>query len=77
MATNIDLNAPTVVAVIGRQLKKHRQRVGITQDVLADRCGIYRTYLSRIENGTANPTILVVDALASALQLEIYDLIRE
>jgi transcriptional regulator with XRE-family HTH domain len=77
MATSIDSDAHSVVAVIGRQLKKHRQRLGITQVALAERCGIYRTYLSRIENGTANPTVLVVEALANALQLEIYDLIRE
>jgi transcriptional regulator with XRE-family HTH domain len=43
---------------------------------LADQCGIFRTYLSRIENGTANPTITVLASLAVALNVEIQELIK-
>ncbi|MFY8044694.1 MAG: helix-turn-helix domain-containing protein, partial [Rhodoferax sp.] len=32
----------------------------LTQEVLAERCGIFRTYLSRIESGVANPTLVVL-----------------
>lgn len=66
-----------VKAVIGRQVKRLRQESGATQDELAERCGIYRTYLSRIEGGMANPTVTVLAALAIALGVEIQDLFRE
>ena len=55
--------------VLGMRVSRLRHGAGMTQDALAERCGIYRTYLSRIEAGTANPTIVVVAALASALKV--------
>ena len=48
----------------------------MTQDTLAEKCEIYRTYLSRIEGGMANPTILVIEALAKALGVEPWELLR-
>lgn len=49
----------------------------LTQDLLAERCGIFRTYLSRIELGLANPTLLVLVALANSLNVEPYELLIE
>ena len=63
--------------IVGRQVKYHRLQSGLTQDVLSERCGIYRTYLSRIEAGSANPTLLVLIALASTLDVDICELFRE
>ena len=53
--------------VVGGRVKKLRAKANISQEVLAERCGIYRTYLSRIESGTANPTLVVLVALALTL----------
>lgn len=47
------------------------------QEDLADRCGLYRTYLSRIENGTANPTLTMIQALADSLGVPITSLFPE
>jgi DNA-binding XRE family transcriptional regulator len=55
--------------IVGRQIKALRLSRGMTQDVLAERCGIFRTYLSRIESGSANPTLVVIEALAGALEV--------
>lgn len=55
------------------QTNRREARQGITenaelsQEVLSERCGIFRTYLSRIESGAANPTLLVLVALADSL----------
>jgi transcriptional regulator with XRE-family HTH domain len=38
-----------------------------TQSAIAAQCGIFRTYLSRIESGEANPSLTVIVALAEAL----------
>jgi transcriptional regulator with XRE-family HTH domain len=46
----------------------------MTIEALAAEAGIHFTYLSRIENGTANPTWGVVGSLAKALGVEIAEL---
>lgn len=39
----------------------------MTQEDLSERCGLFRTYMSRIETGQANPTLTMVQALATSL----------
>jgi len=67
---------PSYKKVLGQRVSRLRHNAGLTQDALAERCGIYRTYLSRIEAGAANPTIVVVAALAGALQVPLDSLFR-
>ena len=74
MATNLIKNYP---AIIGRQVKATRVRIGMTQLDVSERCGLYRTYVSRIEQGKANPTIVVLAALAATLNVDIRDLLTE
>jgi transcriptional regulator with XRE-family HTH domain len=62
---------------LSRQVKTFRSGAGMTQQVLADKSGIYRTYLSRIESGDANPSIGVLIALATTLNVEVYKLLVE
>lgn len=63
--------------IVGRQIKLLRLSNGLTQDALAQRCGIFRTYLSRIESGSANPTLLILEALADALNVHPFELFGE
>lgn len=51
----------------GLRLRELRAQAGLTQEDLAERCGLFRTYLSRIETGTANPTLTMIHALAASL----------
>lgn len=46
----------------------------MTQEELADRCALFRTYLSRIEAGLANPSLTVLYALAEALSVPVQQL---
>jgi len=39
------------------------------------RCGFYQTYLSRIENGRANPTLNAIEVIANTLGMTVFDLI--
>ena len=61
--------------IVGNHVRELRLSGNLTQDLLADRCGIYRTYLSRIEMGHANPTLLVLVALANCLDVQPYELL--
>jgi len=52
---------------VGRNVRQHRRRCGLSQEELAHRCGLDRTYVSGIERGRRNPTVLVLEQLAAAL----------
>jgi transcriptional regulator with XRE-family HTH domain len=64
-------------AIVGRRVRKFRLQAGLTQDALSERCGIFRTYLSRLEGGNANPTVTVLVALAECLCVDVGDLFVE
>lgn len=66
---------PNFKQIVGNHVRELRLSGNLTQDLLADRCGIYRTYLSRIEMGHANPTLLVLVALANCLDVQPYELL--
>ncbi len=56
-----------------RHLRAER---GVSQEALAVDASVAAPYLSRIENGTVNPTVDVLDRLASAFGVEIDVLLR-
>jgi transcriptional regulator with XRE-family HTH domain len=49
----------------------------LSQRQLAARMGVPRTYISKIENGKAMPTLSSLDRLARALQVDISALLRD
>lgn len=51
----------------GARVRELRALAGLSQDDLAESAGLFRTYMSRIETGRANPTVTVVSKLALAL----------
>jgi transcriptional regulator with XRE-family HTH domain len=55
----------------GNRIRELRAATGMTQEDLAERCGLFRTYMSRIETGKANPTLTMIHALAGSLSVEV------
>lgn len=58
----------------GARIRELRQARELTQEDLATHCGLFRTYMSRIETGNANPTLTMISALADALGVTVADL---
>jgi CheY-like chemotaxis protein len=56
---------------LGVAIKTERSALGISQEQLAERAGLHRTYVSDVERGTRNPSIAIVERLADALELPI------
>lgn len=56
---------------LGLRVKALRAEQGVTQEELAERTGMFRTYVSRVESGQANPTLLMLQAIAQALQTDV------
>jgi transcriptional regulator with XRE-family HTH domain len=53
---------------LGANVRRLRLENGWSQEEFADRTGIHRTYVSDIERGARNPTIIIVEKLARSLQ---------
>lgn len=60
---------------LGLRLQRLRQERGLSQEELADRSGLHRTYVSGVERGVRNPTITVLDKLAKGLEVTLQDLV--
>lgn len=62
---------------IARNLKKIRETAGLSQENLANLAGLHRTYISMIERGEKNVTVVCLEKIANALNVEITQLIYE
>lgn len=51
----------------GETVRFHRGLIGYSQEELANRAGIHRTYIGGIERGERNPTLTMIHRLAIAL----------
>jgi transcriptional regulator with XRE-family HTH domain len=61
---------------VGLNLQRLRREKGLSQEELADRAQIHQTYLSGVERGRRNPTIIVLQRIAEALNADITDLVE-
>jgi transcriptional regulator with XRE-family HTH domain len=60
----------------GYAVKVRRDELGLTQEELADKAAIHRTYLSDIERGTRNVSLINIELLANALGVSLSELFR-
>lgn len=67
--------ATSSAILLGQVVRERRDALGFTQEAFADYCGFFRTYLSRIETGQANPTLNTLEVLAAALKLKTSELL--
>lgn len=58
-----------IVERLGQNLRKERQAKGWSQEEFAHHADIHRTYISDLERGARNPTIVIVEKLARALDV--------
>ena len=63
-----------VKSQFGLAIKRRRQEIGISQEVLAERAGLHRTYIGDIERGARNLSLENIEKIARALQISISDL---
>lgn len=55
--------------VIGRNIRFLRESNGITQEALAEKAGLHRSYIGHIERGEGNLTIKNLCSIASVLKV--------
>ena len=54
---------------VGLNVKRYRKERGFSQEGLALECGVHRTYVSGVERGIRNPTVVVLERIARALDI--------
>jgi transcriptional regulator with XRE-family HTH domain len=57
----------------GHCIRSLRLAQGLTQVEFSERCGFYQTYVSRVENGQANPTLNAMEVMANSLGLTLFE----
>jgi transcriptional regulator with XRE-family HTH domain len=61
--------------VVGERIKKARKAKGFTQDEFAERTGLNRVHLYRLESGRQSMTLRTLKLIADALGMRVRDLI--
>ncbi len=60
-----------IAVAFGKSVRELRLLQGISQEELADKCGFARSYMSRIERGKGNPSLVAIKTIADALEVNI------
>lgn len=62
---------------VGLNVRRLREARGLSQEALAFDCGLHRTYVSGVERGVRNPTVVVLEKIATALDVPAARLLDE
>lgn len=60
----------------GEVVRHLRKKVGLSQESLADVCGLHRTYIGSIERGEKTVTIATANKIAAAFNLRLWQLLK-
>lgn len=63
--------------LVGRNFARLRKARGLTQEEVEARSGVSQQYLSSLERGRRNPTVITLYELAQALDVTVADLVRK
>ena len=61
----------------GQAVRKVRLEQGMSQEELADRCGLHRTYISDVELGKRNISLENIERIAISLSNDLSDFFKE
>lgn len=62
--------------LVGRNAARLRKEADLTQEELAERCGLSQQYLSKLEQGKRNPTVVTLYEIAQGLGVNHVELVR-
>lgn len=62
-------------AAIGKRIKRLRNKVGLTQEGLAEKIGVSTTHVGLVETGNRRMSLKTLQKVASVLRVKVKDLI--
>ena len=63
--------------LVGRNFARIRRLKGLTQEEIAARSGVSQQYLSGLERGHRNPTVIMLYEIAQVLGVSVVELVEE
>lgn len=66
-----------ILNLFGENVRKYRRLLNISQEELAHRADLHRTYIGMIERAEKNITLVNIQKIANALEVKIDDLLRQ
>lgn len=63
--------------VVALNLRRLRKELGISQEDLAEKCGLHRTYVGAIERSERNITLQTLEKIADSLGVSPHDLLKD
>lgn len=66
-----------IVQVFGDRVRHFRKVRQLSQDQLAELCGLHRTYIGSVERGERNITLVNAEKIANALSVKLCDLVKD
>lgn len=63
-------------ALVGTNVRQLRQKIGLTQEAFSVKSGLTQQYISDLERGRRNPTVVTLFELATALGVAPLELLR-
>lgn len=68
------MNSKSILIQFGARVQQLRKEQGLSQESLAEKAGVHRTYIGMIERAEKNITLLNIEKIAKALNCEISNL---
>ena len=65
-----------ILNIFGENVRKYRRLLDISQEELAHRANLHRTYIGMIERAEKNITLVNIEKIANALKINIEDLLK-
>jgi len=60
---------------LGREIRRHRKALGLSQEALAERAGLHRNYVGFLERRERNPSATTIFGLARTLGVRAAELV--
>ena len=71
------MNNKNLRQVIALNIRKHRAKLHLSQEKLAENCGLHRTFIGSIERAERNITLSTLEAIAAGLNIEVVKLLED
>ena len=68
--------AKPILIAFGNRVKEERREKGLSQEKLAEKAQVHRTYIGMIERAEKNITLLNIEKIADALEMPIHELLN-
>jgi transcriptional regulator with XRE-family HTH domain len=73
----MDAHRQALLSSFGINLKRKRENLALSQEQFAEICDLDRTYISMLETGKRNPSLINLKKISNGLKVSLSDLLEE